>query len=480
MAAQTQTYTVKGGDNLVNIAQNIYQNPRMFAEIMRLNGLTSGVIRPGMVLRLPAPKQNEAIMIQQNSLDMLKAENEYVKQNNKIPTSQELSLFMNSGGAGFDKPVGGVTGIPAGMTQEQYMSRYRTATQSPNGTMTFATPVPYAPAPTTPAPTTSTTSSIRGVPAGYTSAMSPEAAAAYGARNRGEVTELMARSSRPGQQVLGVNFPVDNIVPRVGEPLGSISAYDRYSYRKPIENPTNLQNIASFGRSVGIATYPLIRATNNFGLQVAKEIGNVAAAGSSYALYKAGASAYDWLNQTAYTTPSEAPTKPVTPTPIVAAAGQNIGFQKPGTSYNPQKKTTFDTMTPFMPQNAVAKKASPLNADQVKNIAQTPSEIYLFNKAYEAANGGAKLTTEEANQFAFVFNITDPTFLNNLGAISSGVVAPLTNNESMQNIYESLNTYTPYTTPPTEWIIGGGGGGGGGGNAPGYSGGGTMTWGGLR
>jgi LysM repeat protein len=57
------TYQVQGGDNLMAIAKKVYGNERMFAEIMRLNGLSGTTIRPGQVLRLPVNKPNEQIYI---------------------------------------------------------------------------------------------------------------------------------------------------------------------------------------------------------------------------------------------------------------------------------------------------------------------------------------------------------------------------------------------------------------------------------
>ncbi len=47
------TYTVKAGDTLWDIAQSQLGNGSRYKEIMTLNGLTSDIIQPGQVLKLP-------------------------------------------------------------------------------------------------------------------------------------------------------------------------------------------------------------------------------------------------------------------------------------------------------------------------------------------------------------------------------------------------------------------------------------------
>ncbi len=52
------TYTVKAGDTLWDIAQSQLGNGSRYKEIITLNGLTSDVIQPGQVLKLPTGNDN--------------------------------------------------------------------------------------------------------------------------------------------------------------------------------------------------------------------------------------------------------------------------------------------------------------------------------------------------------------------------------------------------------------------------------------
>ena len=52
------TYTAKAGDTLWDIAQSQLGNGSRYKEIMTLNGLTSDVIQPGQVLKLPTGNDN--------------------------------------------------------------------------------------------------------------------------------------------------------------------------------------------------------------------------------------------------------------------------------------------------------------------------------------------------------------------------------------------------------------------------------------
>ena len=52
------TYTVKAGDTLWDIAQSQLGNGSRYKEIMTLNGLTNDVIQPGQVLKLPTGNDN--------------------------------------------------------------------------------------------------------------------------------------------------------------------------------------------------------------------------------------------------------------------------------------------------------------------------------------------------------------------------------------------------------------------------------------
>lgn len=50
------TYTVKKGDTLYGIADRMLNDSKRYPEIMKLNGLTGSLIKPGQVLKLPKKK----------------------------------------------------------------------------------------------------------------------------------------------------------------------------------------------------------------------------------------------------------------------------------------------------------------------------------------------------------------------------------------------------------------------------------------
>lgn len=81
------TYTVKTGDNLATIAKQFYGNERMFAEIMRLNNLTSGMIKSGMVLRMPMNKPGQDISISQGLMTGMQQENNNARQAAGLPVN---------------------------------------------------------------------------------------------------------------------------------------------------------------------------------------------------------------------------------------------------------------------------------------------------------------------------------------------------------------------------------------------------------
>ena len=59
-SGSVSTYTVKAGDTLWDIAQSQLGNGSRYKEIMTLNGLTSDVIQPGQVLKLPTDGASNA------------------------------------------------------------------------------------------------------------------------------------------------------------------------------------------------------------------------------------------------------------------------------------------------------------------------------------------------------------------------------------------------------------------------------------
>lgn len=150
------TYTVKSGDNLVKIARELYGNERMFAEIMRLNKLGSGVIRPGMVLNLPQNKANSEISISGNLLTGLAAENKGVKQPGVV-----------AGTSGTPTPASlGVTSQNVDLARQQRQERNMFLAE-----VAQQAGPPSGVAPSAPKPT--------GTPSGWT----PEARKAYAERN---------------------------------------------------------------------------------------------------------------------------------------------------------------------------------------------------------------------------------------------------------------------------------------------------------
>jgi LysM repeat protein len=158
-----QTYTVKGGDNLFSIAGNVYGDQRMFAEIMRLNNLGSGVIRPGMVLRLPAPKPSSAISVSPGLMQKVTAENQFVQQNKRLPSEQEIQQTMAS-----TPVVSTNVDLLRQQRQERNMLMAEQAQQAP----TERSRISMAP----PAP------ALTQAQQAEASAFTPEARAAYGTR----------------------------------------------------------------------------------------------------------------------------------------------------------------------------------------------------------------------------------------------------------------------------------------------------------
>ena len=114
MPVQGNQYVVEGGDNLFSIAEKMYGDQRMFAEIMRLNRLGSGVIRPGMVLNLPRQKPSSQISIAKGLVEQLGAENKFVQTNNRLPTPAEMQQQINGQAVG---------GTPSQLSQAQMRSR---------------------------------------------------------------------------------------------------------------------------------------------------------------------------------------------------------------------------------------------------------------------------------------------------------------------------------------------------------------------
>ena len=163
-----QTYTVKGGDNLFSIAGGVYGDQRMFAEIMRLNGLTSGVIRPGMVLRLPAPKPSAAINITQGLMDTMKAENDFVQKNQRMPTEQELQQATQQQIGNISPVVSERVDLLRQQRQEKNMLMAEQAQQAPTTRSTISM-APKAP-------------ELTAAQKQEAAAMTPEARVAFGSR----------------------------------------------------------------------------------------------------------------------------------------------------------------------------------------------------------------------------------------------------------------------------------------------------------
>lgn len=94
------TWVVKGGDNIANIAEQVYGNERMMAEIIRLNGGVK-TIRPGMVLKLPNKKRNEDIFISNDwAANMGMATTDQLKEFYKQFPGQSATSTMREAGIG--------------------------------------------------------------------------------------------------------------------------------------------------------------------------------------------------------------------------------------------------------------------------------------------------------------------------------------------------------------------------------------------
>lgn len=464
-----QTYTVKGGDNLFSIAGSVYGNQRMFAEIMRLNGLTSGVIRPGMVLKLPQPKPDYAINVSGGLMNAVKAENDFVQQNKRMPTQQELQDFQAQqqqqspffgGTLSFQKPDYSKPPYPTSGTVESLMT-YKSPAATPTAPTTTQYPSPY-----TSEYQPGYNVAQRG--RGYTPVTRQEFAKGVGGYQRTfgvtgtpQTPEFLSGISKAmegprflggiGGTLLGTVAGIPGAITGnvIGQGLGSLAGAAGYTYQQTIEPYLNQQVDPTTGRV--IYTQPLPKPPQAQTVAV-------------------------------YGPPKQAqPTQPTQPTQIQQQAQQKL------------YSVTFDTQTPNIPKSTMQEQQLPdpdtvatMTPQQLTGIGMTPE----YAKYYSNFWSKEQFTPAEANQYRYVFNIQPGSDMDQAITLSTiGVTATATNDETMGSIWQELQNLGQYGTMPTEWIIagprqGGGGGGGGGGGSQGgggqnYSSGGSMTWGGF-
>lgn len=421
MAAQVQTYTVKGGDNLFSIAANIYKNPRMFAEIMRLNNLTSGVIRPGMVLKLPRNRPDFAINITSGLMAGIKAENDFLQQYGRLPTQTELSNFVANGGT-TPTLFGGVSGT-GGLSQEQYQMRYRTATGTPDG-IKFAMPAQnqYV-TPTVKTPTTSM--------------VDPNAPITIQEFNRRKAQEAIT------------------------------------GYEQANKKPTYYEQTYGEAPVPPKPTYPGISQMSSKFAQarqiVSEAVQQLVNPATGQLLYP------DGIQKPPLG--SEILTSPL--------GSEILTQKPELQYYNPLQKTTFNTVTPNVAKSTLQEQQLPdptvdtnMNVAALQASGMNQDQANLYIRVLSSQNP----TADDIYQFKYVFNITDTSELGKLLG-SKLVVVPPTNDQTMTNIWDELQKTGGYNMP-TEWIInqrrgGGGRGGAGGGGSSTYFGGNSATYGGF-
>lgn len=195
MPQQGNQYVVEGGDNLFSIAEKMYGDQRMFAEIMRLNRLGSGVIRPGMVLNLPRQKPSSQISIAKGLVEQLGAENKFVQTNNRLPTPAEMQQQISGQAGSVSTPLTQSQQLQRDQMGEQRWEQYQKRVG-----------IDYANNPTYTAPATS----------GWT----PEMKEAYGTRYSGEalnITKGEKIANTSAKMVREINTSVGNVTRAIGK-----------------------------------------------------------------------------------------------------------------------------------------------------------------------------------------------------------------------------------------------------------------------
>lgn len=453
-----QTYTVKGGDNLFSIAGNVYGDQRMFAEIMRLNNLGSGVIRPGMVLRLPAPKPSSSISVSPGLMQKVAAENQFVQQNKRLPSEQEIQQTMAS-----TPVVSTNVDLLRQQRQERNMLMAEQAQQAPTAMQQTQSPytAEYAP---------SYNTAMRG--RGYKPITQGQflKESAMGLKE----SAMSAAETGLGRAVIGGAKAGATAGAALGLPAAGVGA---------IPGAIGGGIAGGFYGGLGYAAQqlaPIVSGSFRQGL-----------AGQAQAVR-------DYLGR---------PVDPATGMPIQTQQPQvQPQAQAPQAAYGspaaqiratrpatPQQLRSQLETVPIGAESALGLTRSTLTEQQIpspaseqatdpaylRQIGMTPAQINYFIDTLNKPS----LTQQDADQFRNVFNIQPGSAFDNL--IQKTIVnpvAPSTNEEVMGSIWQELQNTGGYGMP-MEWIIGGGGGGGGGGGqgnkrSP-YSIGGTATYGGF-
>ena len=317
--------------------------------------------------------------------------------------------------------------------------------------------------------------------------MSPEAAKAYGTRNQGVIRELVGYSkTRPGEKMLGVS-PEQPLRP--GQPLPEANPFDPYRYRKydnQLGAATNYQAAMNSLNRLNYAMYPATRNVLNAGLSLGQLAAGTFVGGAGVPLEMARRYASDWLNAPAYTTPpTSQPSQLTPPTPPTTPAGVGRVTGIPEPTYT-IAEPTFNTVTPSVPKSTFTEANLPdpsiqtnLDPTNLQALGMNQSQAALYLRVITSDNP----SIEDAQQFKYVFNVSDTSQLGQL--LNEAIVAtPSTNDQLMTNIYDDIMNLGYFGTMPSQAYApgGGGGGGGGGGNggASNYSGGSTWSYGGLR
>lgn len=429
MPQQGNQYVVEGGDNLFSIAEKLYGDQRMFAEVMRLNRLSSGVIRPGMVLNLPRQKPSSQISIAKGLVEQLGAENKFVQTNNRLPTPAEMQQQ--------------ISGQATQLSQAQQLQREQMGEQRWEQYQKRVG-IDYANNPTYTAPATS----------GWT----PEMKAAYGARYSGEalnITKGEKIANASAKMVRGINTSVGNVARVIGK-----------------------SDMVSGGLLAGVSMAPLGPQAAAIG------VGGGVIGGAISDIAKGVGR---WWNEPANKQDASTPITPQAITqslPRTPFVPQRPIGGAPVTGIATQTIPAAVTSPPQTYQDVITYSQGELTAEQ-ESLTQKiqAAAAYLENPTLSAP---VFVTQDDVNKFISMYNINPNAspemadVYNQLNTLPLQVALPLTADEAYADIYTLLNNVgTGYQMPILMQIQNARAGeseGGGGGNAKTIGAGSGVTW----